>query len=104
MRVAGEGSLWWYGFCEERVTTVWYMMHGCGCCGVVVSWACGGGIIGSGGRGVYLVYGELHYLLDKVVQAGTALGPNSNDHNVNTITNGDGMRRVRIFRETISPE
>ncbi|GJY58228.1 hypothetical protein Tco_0458120 [Tanacetum coccineum] len=33
----------------------------------------------------------LHYLLDKVVPAGTAPGLNSSDHNVNPITNGDGM-------------
>ncbi|GJU40476.1 retrovirus-related pol polyprotein from transposon TNT 1-94, partial [Tanacetum coccineum] len=31
------------------------------------------------------------HLLDKVVSVGTALGPNSSDHNVNTITNGDGI-------------
>ncbi|GJZ11377.1 hypothetical protein Tco_0546136 [Tanacetum coccineum] len=37
----------------------------------------------------------LHYLLDKVVPAGTAPGPNNSDHNFNTITNGDGMQRVR---------
>ncbi|GKA03805.1 hypothetical protein Tco_0676586 [Tanacetum coccineum] len=48
--------------------------------------------------------GELHYLLDKVVSVGTAPGPNSSDHNVNTITNGDGMPRMRTFRETIFPE
>ncbi|GJR17735.1 hypothetical protein Tco_0966262, partial [Tanacetum coccineum] len=53
---------------------------------------------------VHLVYGRLHYLLDKVVPAGTAPGPNSSDHNVNTITNGDGMKRMRIFQETIFPE
>ncbi|GJU46284.1 hypothetical protein Tco_1203550, partial [Tanacetum coccineum] len=47
---------------------------------------------------------ELHYLLDKVVSVGTAPGPNSSDHNVNTITNGDGMPRIRTFRETIFPE
>ncbi|GJR67548.1 hypothetical protein Tco_0013613 [Tanacetum coccineum] len=47
---------------------------------------------------------ELHYLLDKVVSVGTAPGPNSSDHNVNTITNGDGMPRMRTFRETIFPE
>ncbi|GJT78391.1 hypothetical protein Tco_1045116 [Tanacetum coccineum] len=35
---------------------------------------------------------------------GTAPGPNSSDHNVNTITNGDGMPRMRTFRETIFPE
>ncbi|GJY82946.1 hypothetical protein Tco_0496322 [Tanacetum coccineum] len=44
---------------------------------------------------------ELHNLLDKVVSVGTAPGPNSSDHNVNTITNGDGMPRMRAFRETI---
>ncbi|GJV89322.1 hypothetical protein Tco_1533260 [Tanacetum coccineum] len=47
---------------------------------------------------------ELHYLLDKVVSVGTAPGPNNSDHNVNTITNGDGMPRMRTFRETIFPE
>ncbi|GJU55607.1 hypothetical protein Tco_1229321 [Tanacetum coccineum] len=36
--------------------------------------------------------GELHNLLDKVVSVGTAPGPN-----VNTITNGDGMQRMRTF-------
>ncbi|GJX91556.1 hypothetical protein Tco_0344882 [Tanacetum coccineum] len=46
----------------------------------------------------------LHYLLAKVVSVGTAPGPNSSDHNVNTITNGDGMPRMRTFRETIFPE
>ncbi|GJT57628.1 hypothetical protein Tco_0992682 [Tanacetum coccineum] len=51
-----------------------------------------------------LLVGELHYLLDKVVSVGTAPGPNSSDHNVNTITNGDGMPRMRTFRETIFPE
>ncbi|GKC17723.1 hypothetical protein Tco_1014505 [Tanacetum coccineum] len=45
----------------------------------------------------------LHYLLDKVVSVGTAPGPNSSDHNVNTITNGDGMPRMKTFRETILP-
>ncbi|GJV87643.1 hypothetical protein Tco_1531581 [Tanacetum coccineum] len=35
--------------------------------------------------------GRLHNLLDKVVSVGTAPGPNSSDHNVNTITNGDGI-------------
>ncbi|GKE22014.1 hypothetical protein Tco_1433526 [Tanacetum coccineum] len=48
--------------------------------------------------------GELHNLLDKVVSVGTALGLNSSDHNVNTITNGDGMPRMRTFRETIFPK
>ncbi|GJY06975.1 hypothetical protein Tco_0374029 [Tanacetum coccineum] len=47
---------------------------------------------------------ELHYLLGKVVSVGTAPGPNSSDHNVNTITNGDGMPRMRTFREIIFPE
>ncbi|GJR97876.1 hypothetical protein Tco_0270050 [Tanacetum coccineum] len=46
---------------------------------------------------------ELHYLLDKVVSVGTAPGPNSSDHNVNTIANGDGMPKMRTFRETIFP-
>ncbi|GJS58935.1 hypothetical protein Tco_0653719 [Tanacetum coccineum] len=46
----------------------------------------------------------LHYILEKVVPVGTASGLNNSDHNVNTITNGDGMQRVRTFRETISPE
>ncbi|GKF35089.1 hypothetical protein Tco_0108289, partial [Tanacetum coccineum] len=46
----------------------------------------------------------LHYILEKVVPVGTASGLNNSDHNVNTITNGDGMPRVRTFRETISPE
>ncbi|GKF53506.1 hypothetical protein Tco_0160416, partial [Tanacetum coccineum] len=44
------------------------------------------------------------YLLDKVVSVGTAPRPNSSDHNVNTITNGDGMPRMRTFRETIFPK
>ncbi|GJR48507.1 hypothetical protein Tco_1316610 [Tanacetum coccineum] len=35
--------------------------------------------------------GELHYLLDKVVSVRTAPGPNNSDHNINTITNGDGI-------------
>ncbi|GJV38810.1 putative ribonuclease H-like domain-containing protein [Tanacetum coccineum] len=35
--------------------------------------------------------GELHSLLDKVVSVGAAPGPNSSVHNVNTITNGDGI-------------
>ncbi|GKB23483.1 ribonuclease H-like domain-containing protein [Tanacetum coccineum] len=48
--------------------------------------------------------GELHNLLDKVVSVGTAPGPNSSDHNVNTITNGDGMPRIWTFRETIFPK
>ncbi|GJU13339.1 hypothetical protein Tco_1135735 [Tanacetum coccineum] len=47
---------------------------------------------------------ELHYLLDKVASVGTAPGPNSSDHNVKTITIGDGMPRMRTFRETIFPE
>ncbi|GJT98082.1 hypothetical protein Tco_1093600 [Tanacetum coccineum] len=47
---------------------------------------------------------ELHYLLDKVVSVGTAPGPNSSDHNVNIIINGDGMPRIRTFRETLFPE
>ncbi|GJX36733.1 retrovirus-related pol polyprotein from transposon TNT 1-94 [Tanacetum coccineum] len=47
--------------------------------------------------------GELHNLLDKAVSVGIAPGPNSSDHNVNTITNGDGMPRIRTFRETIFP-
>ncbi|GJY02525.1 reverse transcriptase domain-containing protein [Tanacetum coccineum] len=34
---------------------------------------------------------ELHNLFDKVVSVGTSPGPNSSDHNVNTITNGDGI-------------
>ncbi|GJX61919.1 hypothetical protein Tco_0294819 [Tanacetum coccineum] len=46
---------------------------------------------------------ELHYLLDKVVSVGTAPGPNNSDHNVNTITNGDGMPRMRTFRENNIP-
>ncbi|GJT40645.1 hypothetical protein Tco_0940510 [Tanacetum coccineum] len=44
----------------------------------------------------------LHYLLDKVVHAGTAPGPNCSDHTPITITNGEGMPRMRTFRETIS--
>ncbi|GJU37428.1 hypothetical protein Tco_1185782 [Tanacetum coccineum] len=54
-------------------------------------------------------------LLDKVVQAGMyrdlslrTSGPLQDSTTATittiTITNGDGMRRVRIFRETISPE
>ncbi|GJX20607.1 hypothetical protein Tco_0223284 [Tanacetum coccineum] len=46
--------------------------------------------------------GELHYLLDKVVSVGTAPGPNSSDHNVNTITNGDEMPKIwTILRNNI---
>ncbi|GJX64171.1 hypothetical protein Tco_0298514 [Tanacetum coccineum] len=58
----------------------------------------------AGGGGRVMAGGELHNLLDKVVSVGTAPGPNSSDHNVNTITNGDGMPRMRTFRETIFPE
>ncbi|GJR79117.1 hypothetical protein Tco_0149902 [Tanacetum coccineum] len=57
----------------------------------------------------------LHYLLDKVVQVGMyrdlslhtsepLQDPTTATITTITITNGDGMRRVRIFRETISPE
>ncbi|GJR69281.1 hypothetical protein Tco_0015346 [Tanacetum coccineum] len=60
----------------------------------------GGDVVAGGGR---VAGGELHYLLDKVVSVGTAPGPNSSDHNVNTITNGDGMPKMRTFRETIFP-
>ncbi|GJW12118.1 hypothetical protein Tco_1577945 [Tanacetum coccineum] len=59
-----------------------------------------GGVAVGGDVGVV----GLHYLLAKVVPAGTAPGPNNSDHNVNTITNGDGMPRMRTFRETIFPE
>ncbi|GJU42583.1 hypothetical protein Tco_1195540 [Tanacetum coccineum] len=52
----------------------------------------------------YIIGSIAHYLLDKVVSVGTAPGPNSSDHNVSTITNGDGMPRMRTFRETIFPE
>ncbi|GJW05017.1 hypothetical protein Tco_1563873 [Tanacetum coccineum] len=48
--------------------------------------------------------GGLHYLLDKVVQAGTAPGPNNSNITMKTITNDDGRRRVRTLREAISPE
>ncbi|GJT93738.1 hypothetical protein Tco_1082583 [Tanacetum coccineum] len=41
---------------------------------------------------------ELHNLLDKVVSVGTAPGPNSSDHNVNTITNGDGILHSLVER------
>ncbi|GJS03422.1 hypothetical protein Tco_0319930 [Tanacetum coccineum] len=66
----------------------------------------GAGICYSGreGRDGNESVGELHNLLDKVVSVGTAPGPNNSDHNVNTITNGDGMPRMRTFRETIFPE
>ncbi|GJY78060.1 DUF4219 domain-containing protein [Tanacetum coccineum] len=39
-----------------------------------------------GSTRMYCDLRELHYLLDKVVSVGTAPGPNSSDHNVNTIT------------------
>ncbi|GJX05173.1 hypothetical protein Tco_0191089 [Tanacetum coccineum] len=44
---------------------------------------------------------ELHNLLDKVVSVGTAPGPNSSDHNVNTITNGDGICTQVCFSTTV---
>ncbi|GKD19565.1 hypothetical protein Tco_1208723 [Tanacetum coccineum] len=60
----------------------------------------------SGGRKIWCLSGlrRLYYLLDKVVQAGTALGPNDSNHNNNIPNNGDGVQRVRTFRETIFPE
>ncbi|GJV50769.1 retrovirus-related pol polyprotein from transposon TNT 1-94 [Tanacetum coccineum] len=62
----------------------------------------GGGATVAGGGGVAgeervdqdiqsIRIGELHSLLDKVVSVGAAPGPNSSVHNVNTITNGDGI-------------
>ncbi|GJZ64997.1 hypothetical protein Tco_0621693 [Tanacetum coccineum] len=59
---------------------------------------------GDGMEVTTVVARELHYLLDKGVSVGTAPVPNSSDHNVNTISNGDGMPRMRTFRETIFPE
>ncbi|GJY78981.1 hypothetical protein Tco_0484782 [Tanacetum coccineum] len=47
---------------------------------------------------------ELHYLLAKVVSVGSAPGTTASDHNVNLDLNGDGMPRMRTFRETIFPE
>ncbi|GJZ71010.1 hypothetical protein Tco_0634861 [Tanacetum coccineum] len=43
----------------------------------------------------------LHYLLDKVVQAGTTPGPNNSNITTKTITNGDGMWREDISRNNI---
>ncbi|GJS93300.1 hypothetical protein Tco_0800268 [Tanacetum coccineum] len=83
---------------------------------------------GEGGDGVGLVAARggactrclsglrgLHYLLDKVVQAGMyrdlslrTSGPLQDPTTATlttiTITNGDGMPRVGTFRETISPK
>ncbi|GJT46339.1 hypothetical protein Tco_0955054 [Tanacetum coccineum] len=61
-------------------------------CGVVWD-SSGSGFDNDGGR-----------LLVVMVRRWTAPGPNSSDHNVNTITNGDEMPRMRTFRETIFPE
>nr|GEU57049.1 hypothetical protein [Tanacetum cinerariifolium] len=58
----------------------------------------GEGVVGGDGCGGLL------YLLDKVVQAGTAPRPNNSNHNDNNYNNGDEMQRVRTFRETISLE
>ncbi|GJS88863.1 hypothetical protein Tco_0771499 [Tanacetum coccineum] len=43
---------------------------------------------GSSGGEDEVGWWELHYLLDKVVPAGTAPGPNSSDHNINNYTTG----------------
>ncbi|GKF28107.1 hypothetical protein Tco_0094449 [Tanacetum coccineum] len=69
-------------------------------------------------RGLWMCFpglGGLHYLLDKVVQAGmyrdlslptsgSLQDPTTAIITTITITNGDGMQRVRTLRETISPE
>ncbi|GJZ46855.1 hypothetical protein Tco_0600687 [Tanacetum coccineum] len=94
MMVMSTVGGWWFSWSNSR--------------GVAAVVAVGGGeprVRASGyGDRVLTQFRELHYLLDKVVSVGTAPGPNSSDHNVNTITNGDGMPRMRTFRETIFPE
>ncbi|GJS50899.1 hypothetical protein Tco_0624261 [Tanacetum coccineum] len=66
----------------------------CGCIGVCsglmnlgdrIVGCCGDDLVVSGEEEGWS--GELHYLLDKVVSVGTAPGPNSSDHNVNTYNN-----------------
>ncbi|GKF85844.1 hypothetical protein Tco_0253671, partial [Tanacetum coccineum] len=45
----------------------------------------------------------LHPQLDEVVPVGTLQDPTAVTITTITITNGDGMQRVRTLRDTISP-
>ncbi|GJT05445.1 hypothetical protein Tco_0839907 [Tanacetum coccineum] len=65
-------------------------------------WGCGGCVAGRQRQWCLSVLKGLHYLLDKVVPAGTAPESNSSNHNVNTITNSDRMPRMRTFEKQYS--